>query len=330
MKRLLISISAGILVALLLAQAYSWYQPEIRYFRIADEVSTRWEQELRRENKPCIILGGGSEIRSSISPALLKQEFGLNTVNTGGSAGNGLVVNSAIALHHVRPGDTLLLSVISAHTSSARPSEDGIKLAAQIGGIQALGKGGIPLSPDTILRLLSANARSMLITAVRKMTRGYTFVYFTQATLHHDGWMEVHRRGMKNAGFPKTIPRDGILSPECIETLEHAKQSCRDLGVQFIVMLPASYSNVHETSRRLLHALQITRLGIPVLRDERLGRMTNPSRLADTHAHFNAEGTAKNSRIIGRLLAEKSYWSESELLERLKAPGLAEDGTPLP
>lgn len=93
-------------------------------------------------------------------------------------------------------------------------------------------------------------------------------------------------------------------------------------------MIPVGLSNYYEIKRRLMHALQLTRMGIPVLKDERLGLTVNNKILADTYYHMNAEGADWNSRIIARLLKEKSYWTEQELLAKMKELGFTEDGTP--
>lgn len=328
MKRLIFSISAGIATALGLIQLYCRFlHPEICYFRNADSISCQWEQKLRRSGRPCTILGGGSEVRSSLSPDIMMQETGVQAVNTATAAPFGLAANASIALHHVQPGDTLLLSVISAGHKNVISSEGGIKLAHQLHGFSIFNRGGIPLTPETITAILSSDAASALISAVRKCTRGYTYVYAKEATLHPDGWMEVHRRGMENARVSPVEPTDSELSDSCVQTLNHAKKTCEQIGADFIVMFPVGYNSKYETTCRLSQALQIIRMGIPVLKDERLGCITDTRLLADTHYHLNTTGTAENSRIIARLLQEKSYWSEQEVLERLQKHKLNEPDT---
>lgn len=331
MKRLLISISAGFIGALAVINLYNYtIQPEIAYFRTADQISTQWENKLRASKEPCYILGGGSEIRSSISPAIMLQEHGIRAVNAATAATFGLVTNASIALNHIQHGDTLVLSLISTTEDDTQATESGTKLAVQLHGSKAFTKGIIPASPKTISWLFSGDAGSMLVFSMRMLSRGYGYAYEKEATIRDDGWMEVHRRGMQNAVQSKKIPSDYLPAPAFLSMLTRTQTKCRQAGADFVTMLPVQYSNEHETSRRLLHALHITRLGIPVLRDVRLGRITDTSKLADTPNHLNAEGTAENSRIIAQLLKEKSYWSEQELVERLRALGLADDGTPLP
>lgn len=331
MKRLIISISVGIITALILCQLYSLFiHPEICFFRNADTTSTRWEQQLRQHGHSCYILGGGSEIRSSLSPHIMQQEGRIHAVNTATAAPFGLGVNAAIALNHLQKGDTLVLSVISVSDENTKAKEGGIKLAVQLFGKSAFTRGGIPLNPDSLLAMVSSDAGNMLVTAARRLTRGFAYIYSVQSTVHPDGWMEIHQRGMEKAAMPAIKPTDLRVGATCTDILLHAKSECKEIGADFVVMLPVGYNNAYETPLRLLHALQITRLGIPVLRDERLGRVTDTSKLADTTYHLNAEGTAENSRIIAHLLAEKSYWTEAELLERLRALGVPEAAETLP
>lgn len=331
MKRLLSSISVGITTALVFIAVYNYLlHPEIAYFRNADNISTKWENNLRANGKPCYILGGGSEIRSSLSPAIMLEKYNIRAINAASAAGSGLIVNNAIALNHVQKGDTLVLSIISANENNIIARENGIKLTVQLFGTSAYTRGGIPITHDTISCILSSDAFSIFMSSARRLTRGYGYVYEKEATLHADGWMEIHRRGMENVDVPHFIAQDKLPGDACIELLTRTQKTCREIGAQFIVMLPAGFNNEYETARRLLQALHITRMGIPVLRDERLGRMQERAKLADTYYHMNAEGTRENSCIIAKLLKEKSYWSEEELVKRLRALGLADDGTPLP
>ena len=331
MKKLLICILGGIVSALILIQIYNFFiHPEICFFRNADAISTRWEQQLRQTGQPCYILSGGSEIRSSLSPEMMRQYSGINVINTASAAPFGLGANAAIALNHMHPGDTLVLSVISVNDENCQAKEGGIKLATQLFGFSAFTRGGIPMNLDSLLAPLSSDAGNMLVTAARKLTRGYAYIYDAHSTMHPDGWMEITLSRMKNAKPSTLKPTDIRVGDTCINILNHAQTECRKIGANFVVMLPAGYTNTDETPRRLLHALQITRLGIPVLRDERLGRITDTLKLADTEYHLTASGTAENSYIIARLLANKCYWTEGELLERLHKLRIPADTAELP
>ena len=329
MKRLLLCISAGVLAALILIQLYNFFvHPEISFYKRADAITTQHEQKLRAAGHSCYIIAGGSEAKSCLIPSVMQEEAGIVVVNTATAAGCGLVSNAAIGMNHIQPGDTLVLSFISCYEEDIHTTDIGMQLAFHLFGTNAFQHGIIPLEPGNLSALLASNASSMLVSAVRKLTRGYSYVYNKESTLHPDGWMEVHRSTMQNAKLRKTIARDIIIGPECRELLLRTQQACRQTKADFVVMIPVGLSNYYEIKRRLMHALQITRMGIPVLKDDRLGLTVNNKILADTYYHMNAEGAEWNSRIVARLLKGKNYWTEQEILAKMKELGFTEDATP--
>ena len=329
MKRLLLCISAGAISALFLIQLYNLFiHPEINFYKKADAITTLHEQNQRSQGNSCYIIAGGSEAKTCLIPSVMQAEAGIAVVNAATAAGFGLETNAAIGMHHMQSGDTMLLSLISCDERNINPTTNGIKLAIHLLGFDAFQHGIIPLSPGVLLPLLSSEANSMIAGAVRKLSRGYSFVYDKESTLHPDGWMEVHRHTMKNAPSPSFVPNDLLIGPKCRDLLLRTQKACKQINAGFIVFIPISYSNYYAVKRSLMHALQITRMGIPVLKDERLGLTTNNNILADTYCHFNAEGADWHSRIIAQLLKKKSYWTEQELLVEIDKMGFKEDTTP--
>ena len=329
MKRLLLCISAGVVSALILIQLYNYFvHPELCFYKKADAIATLHEQKLRAEGHSCFIIAGGSEPKTCLIPSVMQEETGLAVVNTAAAAGCGLEANAAIGMNHLQPGDTMVLSLISCNEKNIHSTATGVKLAFHLFGTNAFQHGIIPLRPGVLLSMLASDASNMFVSAARKLSRGYSYVYNKESTLHPDGWMEVHRSTMQNAKLRKTIARDIIIDPECRSLLLRVQQACRQTKADFVVMIPVGFSNYYEIKRRLMHALQLTRMGIPVLKDERLGLTVNNKLLADMECHMNAEGAEWNSRIVARLLKEKSYWTEQELLAKMKELGFTEDGTP--
>ena len=329
MKRLLLCISAGIISALVLIQLYRYFvQPELLFYKKADAITTLHEQTLRSSGQPCFVLAGGSEAKASLIPSVMQKEAGIAVINTATAAGNGLEVNVSVGLQHLQAGDTMILSINGVEEGSISATPSGKKFLAATYGLNAFSNSITPFQPSTILTLLSSDAGSMMITPIRKFTRGYAFIYEKESTLHPDGWMQVHRGGMQNAALRKTIGQDLIVSPVCRDLLLKTRKECQKKNADFIVMLSVQFSNHYETKRRLMHALQITRMGIPVLKDERLGLSTNNKLFADMFLHMNAEGAKWNSRIIARLIKDKSYWTEQEILNKMQQMGFTEDDTP--
>ena len=329
MKRLLLCISAGIISALTLIQLYRHFaQGELLFYKKADAITSLYEQALRQSGQSCYVLAGGSDVKANLIPSIMQQEAGITVINTATAAGYGLASNISVGLQHLQAGDTMILSLLSADEHNISATSGGKKFLAVTFGLGAFDNAITPLLPSTILTLLSSDAGSMLIAPIRRLTRGYSFVYEKESTLHPDGWMEIHRGGMQNAKLRKTIARDIIIGPECRSLILRVQQACRQTKADFVVMIPVGFSNYYEIKRRLMHALQLTRLGIPVLKDERLGLSTNNKLFADMSLHMNAEGAEWNSRIVARLIKNKSYWTEQEILAKMKELGFTEDDTP--
>ena len=323
MKRLIISILVGIVSALILAQAYCYYlHPEINFYRNAINISSDYEKKLRNKGHSCYIIGGGSEIRSSISPEIMLKDYGVPAVNVATAAPFGIVTNLSIALNHLQPGDSLVFSLIATDSSAFPATASGTKLAFYLHGEKAFTLGGLPANLTSLSHLISSDAASMMISTVRYLSRGYAYVYSAQAPMHPDGWMEIHRGGMQGKKTGKILNPYHGLSQKCIATLLQTKQKCQQLGADFIILLPPSYIFPDYSIHYLLNALHITRLGKPVLKDERLGIIKDSALLSDTFSHLNAQGSIENSRIIARALKEKQYWNESELVNRLLLHGI--------
>lgn len=332
MKKLIICISGGIISALSLIQAYNFLlHPELKYYKRALSISSQYETQLRQElQRPCYVIAGGSETRSGIRPSLMLEEYGTPAINVATAAPYGLHVNLAIALNHIHPGDTLVLSLLSVDERNINATEGGTKLAVHQYGVNAFLKGGLPFDSRSVWALVSSDAASMITSAARKLTRGYAFTYDKHATLHPDGWQEIHRNTMHSAKLGKIKPSDYLIGPELSAMLKETQLYCQKQNAHFCIMLPVGFLNEYETERRIMHALQITRLGIPVLRDERLGHVTDNKLFSDMIFHPNKEGATQNTRIIASLLKEKRYWQEAELLELMQSHGYSEDATPQP
>ncbi len=328
MKRLLLCISAGILAALLLIQVYSIFlSPEINFYKRAIDISSQYEKKLRSEKLNCYIIGGCSEIHASVSPEIMLKDIGVPAVCFATGAPFGIASNLAIALNHIQPGDSFVFSLIATDSKALPATANGTKLAFYLYGTKAFTIGGLPADFQSLKNLISSNAKSMLTFVVRYFTRGYSFIYSTQSTIHPDGWMEIHLKGMQGQTAGKAPASYQGLSKECIATLLMAKQKCQQLGADFIILLPASFVHPDYSIHYLLNALHITRLGIPVLKDERLGIIKDSQMLTDSPVHFNTQGTIENSRIIARSLKEKQYWNESELVNRLLQHGIKVEAT---
>lgn len=319
MKRLILSIVIGAVAALVLNQFYSYFfQYDLIYFRKAHDISTQYEEQLRKDGQPCVIFAGGSEIRAAIRPSVMLAEEGIRAVNAGMAAPNGIQANAIIGLQHVQPGDTFVLSHISTADKNLVPTAGGIKTAVQLYGFSAFHKELMPLNLEAVSLLLTSDAANIFVNSIRKLTRGYNFIYEKHAQVHPDGWLDVHHPHLYNNNRALTANRTSpAISNAALTWIKDLQTECTRKGADFIIMIPVGCYEEKERINRLNQILQLCKSGIKVLRDERLGSNPDTSFYSDTHYHMNAKGATENSRILARLIKEKSYWTVEEVEQRL-------------
>lgn len=335
MKRLAVYVTTGIVLALASIQLYTRYGVACNnFFFRASYLSDAWEQQLRKpqDGKPVYILAGGSEARSGIDPAILQDEYGIPLVNAALSAGYGLAGNTATAARYLKPGDTLLLSLLSTADINIPPSSEGIKMAAYLAGYRAFSCGIIQLSALNIKKFLASDIIHNAVAINRYFMRsGRLFKYEQQTVLHKSGWMEIQYDTMRQY-TPAPFQRPDRLIPiqpggECETFLQNLSRSCAANHNRLIVMLPVTCSDGQNRAANAMLALQCMRMGIPVLKDERLGCDENAGMFSDMPCHMNKAGAEANSRKLGAALKENAFWTEEELATILGNMGWDSNGT---
>ena len=335
MKRLLAIIGCAILLALVCIQLYSRFvDPDMKFFQRTAEASDAWAEQIHAAERPIYVLAGGSEARSGVDPQIMLDEFGIPLVNAAGAAGHGLRGNAAAAFKYLKSGDTLVLSILSTSDVNIPPSANGVKINVYRQGLSAFASGMIEPSLDNVGKLMSSDVRAMFVLLTRYFGRsGRLYKYNEQTVIHPSGWMEIQYRGMDK--YKPTAPN----ASECpaplangsafMQTLQRLRDLCQSRDIRFLVTIPVGCS--HESVRpwHAMKALCITRLGIPVLKDERLGCLAVPTDFADMINHLNAKGAAENTRLMAHLLQNNVCWKEGELEETLHAMGWNADGTPI-
>lgn len=334
MKRLLLIIGCAVLLALACIQLYSrFFNPDMRFFLEVAEASDGWAEQICASERPVYILAGGSEARSGVDPQIMLDEFGIPLINAAEGAGHGLQANANVAFKYLKPGDTLILSILSTDDVNVPPSASGMKLNVYRMGARIFNSGMIEPSIRNTGSFLSSDMRSLFTLLTRYFARsGRLYKYDKQTIVHPSGWMEVQYREMDNY-IPETLPPGtqlAVLDGKSlfIRILQKLRDHCESKNISLLVSIPVG---CNDSSLRPLYAMQalcITRLGIPVLRDERLGCLPVPTDFADTTAHLNATAAEQNTRILGRLIKEKRYWTEQELLDTLQGMGYRANGTP--
>lgn len=335
MKRLLAIIGCAILLALVCIQLYSRFvDPDMQFFLRTAEASDVWAEQIHAAERPIYVLSGGSEARSGVDPQILLDEFGIPLVNAAGGAGHGLQANAAAAFKYLKPGDTLVLSILSTEDVNVPPSANGVKINVYRQGLSAFALGMIEPSLETAGKLLSSDVRAMFVLLTRYFGRsGRLYKYNEHTVIHPSGWMEIQYREMDNCK-PITPNASKGLAPLAndsvfMQTLQRLRDCCQSRDIRFLVSIPVGCTHESLRPRYAMQALCITRIGILVLKDERLGCLPVPSNFADTPAHLNPEAAAVNTRMLGTLLQNNTTWTEKELVDILSSMGWNDEGTPI-
>lgn len=334
MKRLLIIIGCAALLALACIQLYSRFiDRDMQFFLKVAEASDGWAEQLHATESPVYVLAGGSEARSGVDPQIMLDEFGIPLINAAEGAGHGLQANANVAFKYLKPGDTLILSILSTDDVNVPPSASGTKLNVYRMGARLFDSGLIEPSMRNAGNFLSSDMRSLFTLLTRYFARsGRLYKYNEHTIIHSSGWMEIQYREMDKCTPFKLSPGTKLPilneTSQIMKTLRKLQGHCQENNISLIVSIPVGCNDAGMRAAYAIQALGITRLGIPVLRDERLGCLPVPTDFADTTAHLNAKAAAENTRILGRLIKEKQYWTEQELLDTLQGMGYRADGTP--
>ncbi len=333
MKRLIIILAVAIVAGILSTHIYDrFFSPELSCFRRAGEASDQWEKKMRELGKACYIICGSSETRMGVEPATMLEECGVPAVNAGGAAGHGMRCNAAIATKYLRPGDTLLFCPQVVSDIAVPPTTSGMKLANLHLGSRLFSCGLIPFTFKHA-QMAYLGDSDTLNTALTKTLAGHhpLFKYDSNTILHPSGWIEVlYREIDASAPLPAyNPPRLYSLRPGCefLRFLHELSQWCQAHDVRLLIHIPVILRHKLSQAQMAFLALQLTREGFTVLRDERLGVNSNPTDFADTDMHLTGEAARENSRIIAQALKYNEFWTEAELISLLRFMGRNEDGS---
>ncbi len=334
MKRLLLIIGCAVLLALACIQLYSRFiDRDMRFFLKVAEASDEWAEQLHAAERPVYVLAGGSEARSGVDPQIMLDEFGIPLINAAEGAGHGLQANANVPFKYLKPGDTLILSILSTDDVNVPPSASGMKLNVYRLGSKVLSPGMIDPSFQNAEKFFSSDAHSLFVLLTRYFGKsGRLYKYSEQTVIHPSGWMEIQYREMDShiPAAPKARAEIQQLEDgsEFIKVLQQLAKYCQGQDIRLLASIPVGCNHESSRAQYAMQALCITRLGIPVLKDERLGCLPVPSDFADTSAHLNSKGAAENTRIIAQLLKENRFWTEQELIGILQAAGCQTINTP--
>lgn len=322
MKRLFLTIGIAFLAGLIFIRVFDLYlDPEKLFFKETIKLSDAWAASLPFPSEPRYVFAGGSEIRTSIDPALLQKDFGIASINSGLHAGFGIPCNLRVALDYLRKGDTLVLSTLVAG-NLPQVSNQGLKFAFNRCGISMFDPVFMPASRKNIKSLSLADTPRMCLTIAKCVYSWHIlYKYRDQTVLHPSGWMEVLYRDFEETAIPQEPQMVQLpSSQQCAvykKFLLQVQQECSRRGAYLLLVNPIRCSSKSERLKIAIYTLLALHEGIPVLKDERLGVVPLPSHFADTNLHPNSEAARQNTQIIGDALKNKSYWTDQELMDYL-------------
>ncbi len=334
---LAVAIAAGIASVLYID---SHLHPGFRFFTRAAELSDAWEAKLRAHNRSCYVFAGGSEVRAGIDPMTMLLKRDIAVVNAGEHAGYGLYSNASLALQYLRQGDTMILSLIGVEKNQLQPQLNGLKMLRLRFTPEILECGLINSGSQDLRKIVLGDYDQysyFLHQAYKNWEKQKKWqvpphYYDTNSKLHISGWMEIPSKYIsasksKPAAFSLKSIDEISNRKEVIHLLEKLTEWTQQKGVRLIVNFPVCYSVPERQVQNAFYMLQLTQRGIAVLRDKRLGVVTDPAYFSDTNWHLSRAGAIDNSEIIAAALKNNKIWTEEELIEELRQRGWNPDGS---
>lgn len=289
---------------------------EVEFFYELSKVTDQWANSLREKGGCCCIVAGGSEIKTTIDPEKIRELYGVNVINAGNHAGFGPVCNAATAFQYVREGDVFILSTYCGTNVEDIPVL-GAKYALRRLGSKLYDNGIMPKDVRIITKALAGDTVMMALFAYMynqgRVDDRHWYSYPQTARIHRSSLLEILIDG--EFELPKGKPSivSFIRRREYISLCKKIQAICMKKNVDFMVLIPVRYDREESRGRNAQLALQLTKAGIPVLKDPRLGAVPDKDYFSDTCYHLKRKGIDDAARILGPAIKNRVYWSENEL-----------------
>lgn len=331
MKKLVAAVFVAFVIGVIWNYLFIYYLlPDTRYWMRCAETSDRWAEALRKTPEPCYVFAGGSEMRTTVDPQQLMDEYGIRAINAAQQAGYSGIVNIEVATVYLRKGDTLVHS-LSSYDLSEPPSKTGIRFAWKRRGAAMFNNGLLKPNFSCMRTIVAGDAGCLSLCVIKGLFSGDPiYRYDRDSYIHPSGWMEV-RLDSEWHRAPRTFSSNHIypLSPSALSGFRRLEEICHRKGAHLLLMACLYHRAPEARAAEAYMALSAIRNGFCVLKDERLGCEPRGNLFSDTVNHQNAEGVRRHMHIIGHALKHQLYWTESELIEELHRMGWSEDGTRL-
>lgn len=331
MKRLLALCIPALILGLLWNYIFNYHiSHSLLFWERCAKVSDKWAENLRKDNSPCYVFVGGSETRTTIDPEQLLQLYGIRAITSAGPIGFSFPCNFEATTKYLKKGDTLVVSFPVA-TFNAKPSKAGLKFLWKRMGVHMFDDGIIRPNYSNIRSLIMGDGGIFSFTLIKAaFTKGPVYSYTRDSRIHRSGWMEVTRsRPIKlKPSYPPRAPIPHLTQVE-VAQLRHLSEACKQRGVNLLFRRHLEYRGEEDRAVQALCILDLVRAGYKVLKEERLGCETAPSHFSDTFNHLSAYGTQVYMQELGKAIKNHAYWTEEELIEKLREYGRDAEGNPL-
>lgn len=292
------------------------FNPELVFFRRADEFKRVWVRELNRDHQSKVVIFGGSSCGTSVDGERMLQRHGLPVANLGLHAGMGARVIGRYALEQLRPGDTLLVSVEpSLLTGSIKLESLGVQFAFATRNLGLLGSPELLEWPSLLLELRPGGYHAL--TLAGKIALRQPLYRYSLDELHRSGWHEVVARREFDGPPEKNQP---ALSPEARRWLASLREVCAGRQVRLAYALPLGYCPDELAAQYRRHIvrflLEVSEL-IPVLRDPGFGSDPVRAHFADTPWHPTVEGATWRTDELARQIKAWETWTPDDLKKQL-------------
>ena len=320
LKRFILFILIGIILSATINLLYERYcRPDNLFFSDCLKQSEKWEEEIRATQLPCYVFAGASDVRMGIDPETMWSEHQLPAINAGVQAGNGLMCNVQSAIPFLQANDTLVLSVMPGFgTTSSEYPHSGINFCFRHQGVQMFTDNLIDFNASTVWSIITGDATNYCIHLMRILTRPNNIYRYStpgNAKINKGGRVEVFLTNEQHVQISHDAKNIAFQESNERFIMERIKAACANRNVNLIVYFPrahCSYNVYHKANAQV--ALYLTRMGIPVLKDPFLGTWEDNLAFADTDLHLSVEGGRRFSSFLAKLIKEKQYWTEEELL----------------
>lgn len=285
--------------------------PEIAFFRRADELKQQWSADLSREHTNKTVVFGGSSCLTSIMPERLLERHGLAVANEGLGAAMGARVLTRYAFDSLQTGDTLIVALEPDLLSGAVELEPlGVQFAFATGQPALLrGTSGVNW-PSALVDLRPGGYH--VFTLIGKILLRQPLYRYAPTEIEAGGWHHVAaRRDLGTPGVPSVK-----LSAAGREWLRMIRDECARRQVRVAVTMPWHFcvpENLRATRRANLRFLREVAEVLPVLREPSLGAHAVREHFADTNMHPTADAAALRTDEFAAALKAWSVWTVAEM-----------------